>query len=409
MVAEERDINSIEDLKPNDIVKVCPHLEIGCSFQLDGIHACCLGTTLSPLLISNEEIQNGITYETIVERRKKLFAAINGLDKMDIGPCATCTFIKNKQYKDVNFEYLGGYHLPSSFNIQHYTECNERCAYCCYAQNNDFRKPQYNIIDIWNLFKNKGKLRGNNWIDFSGGETAMLKNFDEIINYMMDNNMGTVVVYTNASIYSEAIERGLKENKIILTTSVDTGLCSTYKNLRGANVFPKVLENLIRYRNTGTNGLWLKYVVCETNRTEDDMYSFLTTMLALRPNRIMFCPDFPYGDREIPEATIDFIAKLWYLVEKYIGNIAADFSSEYGEPKWKKYQKSLFEKIEELRKQNPIDGSLILKPNVITVYESCYNHKKITFLQQVFSIQNEGIHKVIRFLGLKLKIKRGIK
>lgn len=396
---------TFEDLKPNDVIKICPHLEIGCSFQLDGIHACCLGTTLSPLLISNEQIKQGITHETIVESRKRLFEAINGLNNDNPGACKTCTFIKEKKFKDVNFEYLGGYKLPSSFNIQHYTECNERCTYCCYAQNNDFRKPQYNILDIWNLFKDKGKLRGDNWIDFSGGEPAMLKNFDEIINYILDNDMGTVVVYSNAAIYSEAIARGLSENKIILTTSVDTGLVSTYKNLRGANVFPKVLENLIRYRNTGTRGLWLKYVVCESNRTEDDMYSFLTTMMALKPDRIMFCPDFPYGDREIPEETIDFIAKLWYLVEKYIGDIAADFSSEYGEPKWKKYQKTLFNKINSLKLQNPIEKSLRLKPFEIVLYKEHIN-KKITIFQYIFSIMNESSHKVIRIFGFKLKLKR---
>ena len=44
----------------NDIVKICPHLEIGCAFQLDGIHVCCMGTTLSPLLISNEQIKKGM-------------------------------------------------------------------------------------------------------------------------------------------------------------------------------------------------------------------------------------------------------------------------------------------------------------------------------------------------------------
>lgn len=402
---------SIEDLKPSDIVKICPHLEVGCSFQLDGIHACCLGTTLSPVLITNEEITSKkITYDLFVERRKELFYAINGLSNKDTGSCKSCTFLKEKKFQDVNFENCGGFHLPSAFNIQHYTECNERCTYCCYAQNNDFRKPQYNILDIWDLFKKKGKLKGNNWMDFSGGEPAMLKNFDEIVNYILDNNMGTLVVYSNAAIYSDAISRGLKENKIILTTSVDTGLCSTYRSLRGADVFPKVLENLIRYRNTGTNGLWLKYVVTETNRTEDDMYSFLTTMLALRPNRIMFCPDFPYGDKEIPEDTIKFIAKLWYLCEKYIAADLGDFTSEYGDPKFKKYQKALKEEILKLKEKSPIDGSLILKPTIVYNTVFCTEPtKKLPFVQQIFSIRNEGKHKVVRLFGIKLKIKRRAK
>ena len=35
-----------------------------------------------------------------------------------------------------------------------------------------------------------------------------------------------------------------------------------------------------------------------------------------------------------------------------------------------------------------------------------FEHKKVNFIQKVFSIRNEGKHKVVRFLGIKFKIRR---
>lgn len=401
---------SINDLKPDDIVKSCKYLEKGCCVQLSGIHCCVHGSKGSPVIATVDEIKSGIVdYDFIVNRKKELFESINGFNDKDIKGCKDCCNIITKKFKDVSFDAIGGEHLPGGFNIQHYTECNERCLYCCYAQENNFKKPEYDILKIFDLFKNKNKLGKNNWIDFSGGEPAMLKDFDRIINYMLDNEMGTIVVYSNSVIYSKAISRGLKENKIILTTSLDTGIKSTYAKLRGADVYTKVIENLIKYKNTGTNGLWLKYVITEHNRTEDDMWSFIMTMLAIRPNKVMICPDFPYGDKEIPDETVKFAAKLWYLLEKYGNFSVQDYTSEMGDPKFAKYHKELAEEILSLKKLKPLQEENVLKEKrvYITEIKECAPRKKVTFLQKLFSIINEENHKVIRILGIKIKLRKG--
>ena len=399
---------TFEDLKPNDIVKSCRYLERGSCFELSGMHCCCLGTTLSPALITKDEInENKFNYNLIVKRRQELFMAINN-NCPEAGDCLNCTNIEKKQFKDVNLNELGGTILPAGFNIQNYTMCNERCTYCCYAQENNFQPPQYNLLKVLEVFKQAGHLKPGNWIDFSGGEPAILKNFDEILTYFDENNLGTVVVYSNASIYSQKLCDLLKENKIILTTSVDTGLCSTYCKLRGLDAFPNVLENLIRYRNSGTTNMWLKYVITETNRTEDDLWSFITTMLALRPNRIMISPDFPYGDREIPQETVDFAAKLWHLLEKYLGIEAVDFTLDFGDPKFTKYHNDLAEARKKLKKEEPLSPESILKlPSTPLI--DCSIKNEVPLIQKIFSIRNENKHKVIRCFGLKLKIKRGYK
>ncbi len=395
-------INSIEDLKPDDIVKSCPYVEHGVYFAIDGVHCCVNGTFYSPIIASNDELNNKtIDYNTIIQRRKDIFTGINGITTNDVGCCKNCCNLVEKKFRDVRFDILGGEHLPGGMGIQHYTMCNYRCTYCCYAIENKFDKPQYNILDFLNIYKAKNKLKGNNWIDFSGGEPAMLNNIDEILQYFYKNNLGTVVIYSNASIYSKKIFELLKKNKIILTTSLDTGMFSTYQKLRGTNAFPKTIENLIKYRNSGTNNLWLKYVITESNRTEDDLWSFLLAMLAIKPNKVMISPDFPYGDKEIPQETVKFAAKLWYLLEKYLGVDVIDYTSSMGDIKFRNYQKALFNEINSMKTKAPLSKETILSYPPISPKIA----ERFKFIKEIFSVNNENNHKVIKILGIKLKFK----
>ncbi len=215
--------------------------------------------------------------------------------------------------------------MPGGMGIQHYTKCNERCTYCNFTVEDNFIGPQYEFLGYLEEFRKRGKLSGGNWIDFSGGEPATLKNFDEILNYFLSHKLGTVVVYSNSTVYKQSIYDALKRNQIILTTSLDTGLASTYKKLRGLDFYSKVIENLIRYRNSGTSGLWLKYVVCDVNRTEDDLWSFIMAVLAIKPDKVMICPEFAYGADSFPEETVAFAARLWYLLEKHTGFAPVDY------------------------------------------------------------------------------------
>jgi hypothetical protein len=177
-------------LTHKDVVKSCKYIETGSYFALEGVRCCVHGTISSPVIITADEIRsNTASYDLVVERRRDLFAAINGLTEAPTGSCLTCGHLKEKKFKDVNFEYLGGEPLPGGMGIQHYSQCNERCTYCPYTQENKFIEPQYDILSYLEHFRKRGKLRGENWIDFSGGEPAMLKNLDEILTYLLSNKL----------------------------------------------------------------------------------------------------------------------------------------------------------------------------------------------------------------------------
>lgn len=356
MKIDNRNDMIIDRISPREMLYSCPYLETGSCLALDGVRCCVHGTIHSPLIATKDELANHlITYELIVQRRKNLFLAINGMIEGETYPCKICTNLHKKKYKDICFDYLGGQSISAGINIQHYTACNQRCTYCCYSQINTLVKPQYDILEYLELFREKNKLKKNNWIDFSGGEPTILKEFDKILSYLIQHRLGVIVVYSNAVIFNQNIYHALKKNQIILTTSLDTGIASNYHKLRGTNTFGNVIQNLIKYKNSGTRQLWIKYVICDTNRTDDDLWSFITTALALRPNRIMICPDFPYGEKEIPEATVQFAAKLWHLLERLTGQTPVDYTSDFGDPKWQKYHCDLSQAIQEMRQHEVHD------------------------------------------------------
>jgi molybdenum cofactor biosynthesis enzyme MoaA len=343
------------------LVKSCKYIETGSYFGEEGVRCCTHADIYSPLMITAEEMRNGVTYDMVVRRRRELFEAINGLRVGPTGSCPNCGHLKEKKYKDVNFEYLGGEPLPGAMGLQHFTKCNERCTYCIYTVEDNFIGPQYEVLGYLEEFRKRGKLRGGNWIDFSGGEPATLKNFDEILNYLLSNKLGTVVVYSNASVYKQSIYDALKKNKIILTTSLDAGVPSTYQKLKGQDFYSRVLANLIRYRNSGTSGLWLKYVITDINRTEDDLWGFITAVLALRPDKVMICPHFAYGEETFPEESVAFAAKLWYLLEKHTGLTPVDYSAAFKDAKWDKYRSDLKRSVEALKSKKPIHGEYKLE------------------------------------------------
>jgi len=361
-----KNAGTLPGLHPDDIVKSCKYIEMGSCFALDGIYTCSNGTAYSPRLVTTEELNGGaVTHELVVKRRQTLFAALNGLTEGETSSCRVCSNLKEKRFRDVDLTHLGGEALTAGINIQYYTACNQNCLYCCYAREGQLIKPQYDMIQYFETFRKAGKLRGDNWIDFSGGEPTLLKEFDQVLGYLLDHNLGTVVVYSNATVFSPALFEALRQNRVILTTSLDTGIASTYARLRGSDTFPKVLRNLIRYRNSGTHQLWLKCVVCETNRSEDDLWSFVLAMLALRPDKVLICPEFPLGDAVVAAETVQHVAKLWNAIEQMVGLIPVDYTCDFGAPLWVNYHEDLAKALAGIQQhQAPGRGSEVerLKP-----------------------------------------------
>ena len=347
---------------PDDSVLTCDFIERGLSFQLEGITACCESTMQSPPLLTPEEINSGkLSYALIVERRKKLFLAINGKGDANPGMCAKCARKVQKKFKDISLDYLGN--IPV-VNIQHYTKCNMKCAYCCYAiEGRQYPEvyPMDAVIKAIDCFKANGKCLGNIWCTFSGGEPTLLSDCDKFIDYFFENNLGGLCLFSNAIKYSTEVAKRLETNQIYLTTSIDAGVPSTFKKMRGVDAMYKVIDTLIRYKKTGTKNLWLKYIVTENNISEEDLFGFVFLMTAINPDKIYIAVDFPYGDKEIPDSHAVFAAKLWYYLKKYAGaNIQYYSDVNSADTKFGIFYRKMQEELARLCEKAPLTDEYVL-------------------------------------------------
>lgn len=307
---------SQKPFQPDDIVLTCCKLESGIFFGIDGLRSCSRGAVCPPIFCSQEEILQGkVSKELIVERRIALIRMLNE-DNSEMA-CKRCLMVEHKRYGDILFFKLD--HL----DLQHYTVCNLRCTYCKYARDEIHVPPQYDAMDVLQLFSPED-VAWNAHVDFAGGEPTLLGNLEEYLNYFRTRRM-RVLMHTNAVIFHKAIYDGLADGSIYwVTTSVDAGTPSTFKALRGQDKYLQVLENLSRYAVAGSKGkgmLAVKYIFCESNCTDDDIAGFAYAMLALRPQQVWLTLDFTplflhQWDHDYSNQ-VEAYAKLYLLIKKH--------------------------------------------------------------------------------------------
>ena len=314
---------------PDQVVKTCPKLEAGLRFGPEGIRACQLGPFAAPLYFTALEAgSREITKDMIIQKRKDLFEQLNDSHSDII--CKKCEMVEMKPFKEVVFTKLGRIdHSPR-------TICNLRCDYCGFTAaekagdvENGFVESSYESLKILNEFQKEDVL-WDSAVDFNGGETSLIKNLNEYLQYFTRMKI-RVLLFTNGVIFKpeiyENIENGTIDWAVI---SLDCGTPSTYKRMKKADAYGKVLESITKYAHAGAKGkgrLAVKYIFTESNCSDDDIFGFAYSILAVRPQKIWLTFDFtPFS--VIPPDSQDFgtftfdkqisaYAKLYHLLKMH--------------------------------------------------------------------------------------------
>lgn len=155
--------------------------------------------------------------------------------------CKGCIFLKEKEWDDEDY--------ISYMVFNHWTQCNCKCRYCFTNEKSDYynTKKSFNMYPVIKKLSEMGKIRGGGEIGFGGGEPALLDEFEPMVNLLLDSGCDNIRVHSSGVKYSQAIERGLREGKLTLVVSVDSGTSDTYKNIKRVNHFDKVWKNLEKY------------------------------------------------------------------------------------------------------------------------------------------------------------------
>lgn len=200
-----------------------------------------------------------------IEKAKiKLYTDINAGKKT---PCDGCPFLEFKEWEPMGIEYL---------SLEYHSVCNLKCSYCSDTFNGG-KQPSYDVEKLVSEIS----MPNCKTVLWGGGEPTIGKYFYPaflIVRYPEAQHR----VLTNSVLFSETIERLLKQNLIHVTTSMDAGTRETFKTVRGKDAFLETFLNIERYAKANARRLTIKYILTNENSTEAEILSFVTLIKAFK-------------------------------------------------------------------------------------------------------------------------------
>ena len=157
--------------------------------------------------------------------------------------CEGCFYLQEKEWD--RDDYI------SFINFNNWNVCNEHCIYC--NLNDTVQPKQYNVYPAVKDLAEKGFLRKGGHITIAGGEPSVAPEFDDLIELFLNLDMDTIRVLTNATRYSNVVERGISEGKVNIVVSVDSGTRETFIKVKKFDFYDKVWENLEKYAKVQPN------------------------------------------------------------------------------------------------------------------------------------------------------------
>lgn len=297
----------------------CHWLLHGLSFENDHIEMCCLCCHKGGGRVIIKDNYNGknLTWDEIFELKQKFIDDNkNGIiDKR----CEGCFNLVNRGWDDEE-RYINYIH----FN--HWTHCNSDCIYCytSWDKANFQKRPHYNVMPmVKELFKKKLFKPGGE-ITFAGGEPTILKEFDELVSFMIKNGADRITVHSSGIKYSKAIEKGIKEQKLHVCLSADAGTRETYKAVKRVDKFDKFWKNAKTYAQAQTDDdrqfVETKFILIpEVNTTKEEIDKWLELNIQSSIKSIVvdiennFCRDLRDKNLPKPQYLVDLCI---YMIER---------------------------------------------------------------------------------------------
>ena len=252
--------------KKNKKYLSCDIIEHGLDFFVDSITLCCRIPYSDTGFIKLIENYNGEIFDY-----KKLFKIKNKYRNMMrkgkiIPVCKNCVYLKEKEWDSDNY--------ISFINFNNWQRCNEHCIYCELNDGDIHERKQYNVYPAIKDMAEKGYLRAGGHITIAGGEPSFAPEFNDLVDLLLKKGFDSVRVLTNATIYSEVIERGIKEGKVGIVVSVDSGSKELFKKIKRYDFYDIVWENIKKYSSVKKHlhSVKTKYIIIpDVNDIEEEI------------------------------------------------------------------------------------------------------------------------------------------
>lgn len=254
----------------------CDFMDNGINFERFMIRACCKSVHSGKERPTLSTTYENINWDEIRERRnewKKQIAEGNP-------PifCKGCPLIREEK------ELVEDDHIYF-VDVNSFVKCNSKCIYCdCWAKEG---VKEYSMLPYFKELFEKDLLKQvyYGYIQFAGGEPALMIDFDKIIDLCIENGMQRYIVNSNCIKYSQGIERLLNETETNLCCSLDSGCEETFNKIKNVPCFNKVTENLKRYaqlQQEGKSCVLSKYIIVpDYNDNEEEIEKWYDLSLSL--------------------------------------------------------------------------------------------------------------------------------
>ncbi len=181
--------------------------------------------------------------------------------------CKNC-FCASKKVHD-NRKYI------SKVLISHKKDCNGSCVFCYNRFDEGVTYSGYRIIPQLEAFK--PYFKNGCEMHFGGGEPTIWDEFDEIINFAIEEDFSKIFIATNGSRFSEKLSEAIKIGKAQIVITTDTSDPVVYKNLKGLSL-EEVTENIRKYLlyDKIGNSIQNKYIIIPNiNDSEESIKNWI--------------------------------------------------------------------------------------------------------------------------------------
>lgn len=219
----------------------CPWIEHGLVFFKYKLAVCCncghAGS--SQPLIRNNFIGQKINWQRVF-KIKEMYRRFHKKGKIHTG-CVNCPYLQEAEWDGQNY--------IENLYISHWTHCNSKCVYCYSAQHpEEFSiNKTYSVMPYIKEMYENGILKPGGQISFGGGEPTLLNEFEELVNYLLDNYFWNIRVHSSGIKYSEALARAINEIRGYVVVSVDSGSEEVYQKVKQVPCYKQVRESIRKY------------------------------------------------------------------------------------------------------------------------------------------------------------------
>ena len=307
-------LKSLFKKEPEEYVS-CNLIEHGLDFFTDSINFCC---RIPPTDKGYKKILEHYYGELIdwknffgIKRKYR-----EQMKRGEIVPeCKGCIYLEKKKWD--NEDYI------SYINFNNWTICNEHCIYCWLNDADRPHQEQYNVYPAIKDMAERGYLRKGGHITIAGGEPCVAPEFDNLVQLFLDYDLSSIRILTNATKYSSVVEKGIKDGKMNIVVSVDSGTRDTFVKVKRYDFYDKVWENISRYTavQPASDRVKTKFILIpNVNDSRDEIDAWLKKSIECGVKHVAFDVEMMWyneNQNNLPQTLLDTVEFMLNKVKEY--------------------------------------------------------------------------------------------